>query len=195
MRTCVVWYFAGMKFARFVEPNSLDLLNLRAKIKAGGCGRCHCLSAVVVHGYLWGYAASGDDKVTRGMRFLCSDRYSNHGCGGTFSVYWDTVIPRCSLRTAQLLELMRVIATGPTTHGAWHSSRLKTPVSSVYRWVAKWRNLTAQIRTRLCLVVAPPGKTDGQPDPFTLHHLTAAFPQAACAIAAFQSGLQTAITG
>jgi hypothetical protein len=45
------------------------------------------------------------------------------------------------------------------------------------------------------LVAAPPGKTDGHADPMTLRHLVAAFPNAACPIAAFQNELQIAITG
>lgn len=184
-----------MKFVRFLEPNSLERLNLCAKIKASGCRYCKCPSAVVVHGHLWGYAASGDEKTTRGLRFLCSNRYSNPGCGRTFPVYWDTVIPHCSLRTFKLLDLVRTVAAGRSTHGAWLVAARDISISTVYRWVARWRSLAAHIRTRLCLLVPPPGKSDGQPDLFTLHHLAAAFPKAFCAIAAFQNGLQTAITG
>jgi hypothetical protein len=180
-----------MKFSRFLESASLDFLNFRVNIKAGGCPHCRCPSAVVGHGYL--QAASGGR--TRGMRYFCSNRYSNGGCGRTFSVHWDTVIPRCSLQTAQILALVRAVAGGPSTHGAWFISGLSISINSAYRWVAKWLKLTARIRTGLCLIVAPPGKTDSRPDPFTLHHLTAAFPKAVCAIAAFQNVLQTAITG
>ena len=195
MRSCAVWYSRGMKFSPFLEPKSLDFLNLQARIKAAGCRHCQCPSAIVGHGHLRGYAASGGDRVSRGLRLLCSDRYSNQGCGATFSVHWDSVIPHCSLRTTQLLDLIRTVAASPSTHGAWFFSGSTLPITSVYRWVAKWRNRTAHIRTRLCLIVAPPGKSGDQPDPFTLQHLLAAFPQAACCIAAFQSGLQVSITG
>lgn len=132
---------------------------------------------------------------TRGIRFFCSDRYSNGGCGRTFSIHWDTVIPRCSLLTAQILALMRVVAGGPSTHGAWYFARLSVSISSAYRWVAKWLKLTGHIRSGLCQRVQPPGKADAQSDPFTLNHLSAAFPEAPCAIAALQLALQTAITG
>jgi len=180
-----------VKFSRCYEPDSLEFLNLRVQIKAGGCPHCRHPSAVIAHGYL--KAAAGGN--TRGMRLFCSDRYSNEGCGRTFSVHWDTVIPRCSLPTAQILALMRVVAGGPSTHGAWYFAGLSVSISSAYRWVAKWLKLTAHIRTALCLTVPPPGKADAQSDPFTLNHLSAAFPQAPCTIAAFQLDLQTAITG
>ena len=180
-----------MKFSRFLEPGSLDFLNLRVQMKAGGCPHCHLPFTLVAHGYLW--AASGGN--TRGVRFFCSNRYSNEGCGRTFSVHWDTVIPRCSLLTPQILALVRAVAGGPSIHGAWYFGKLSLSISSAYRWMAKWLKLTGHIRAALCLTVQPPGKADGQADPFTLNHLSAAFPKAPCAIAAFQLGLQTAITG
>jgi hypothetical protein len=189
----VLWY--RMKFTRFLAPNSLELLDLRVKIRADGCRHCHCASTVVAHGYLKGNAASGYDTDTRGLRFYCSDRFSNIGCGGTFSIHWDSVIPYCTLRTVELLDLLRAVACALTTHGAWAASKLVLSTRTAYRWVARWRILTTHLRARLCLVAPPPGKTDDQPDLFTLRHLTAAFPTATCPIAAFQQGLQVPITG
>lgn len=184
-----------MKFTRFLEHKSLDYLNFRLRIKAGGCPKCHSPCALMSHGYLRGYAASGGATVSRGLRFWCSNRYANMGCGASFSVYWDSVIPYCSLRTSQLLDLIRTVAAGPSTHGAWYFSGLAISIGSVYRWTARWLALTFQLRTGLCEVVAPPGRADAQPDPYTLHHLSLAFPAADCAIAAFQSTLQRPITG
>jgi len=184
-----------MKFTRFLAPHSLELLDLRVKIRGDGCRRCHCTNSVVAHGYLRGNAATGQGSASRGLRFLCSDRYSNIGCGATFSIHWDSVIPYCSMRTVQLLGLLMAISAGTSTHGAWAASRLIVSVRTAYRWVARWRYHTAHLRARLCLVTPPPGKADDQPDLFTLRHLAAAFPTASCPIAAFQSGLQVPITG
>jgi len=180
-----------MKFSRFLKPNSLEILNLRVNIKAVGCPHCRCPSTVVAHGYL--KAASGD--TSRGMRFFCSSRYSNRGCGGTFSVHWNTVIPRHSLKTSMILGLVRAVAHGPSIYRAWFFSGLAISMSSAYRWMAKWSSLAAHIRTGLCRVAPPPGKDEAQIDPFTLHHLEAAFPNASCGIASFQLDLQTTITG
>jgi len=41
-----------MKFTHYLAPNSLDLLNLRAKMQAGDCRHCQCRGAIVAHGYL-----------------------------------------------------------------------------------------------------------------------------------------------
>jgi len=184
-----------MKFTRFLAPNSLEMFEMRAKIRADGCRRCHCTSSVVGHGYLAGLAATGHGSAARGLRFLCSDRYSNIGCGGTFSIHWDSVIPYCTMRTAQLLGLLLAISAGSSTHRAWAASRLTVAVRTAYRWVAKWRHLTAHLRAKLCLVTPPPGKVDDQPDLFTLRHLAAAFPTASCLIAAFQNAFQVPVTG
>ncbi len=60
-----------MKFSWLFPPGSLDLLNLRMKIRAEGCRHCHQCSAVVSHGWLKGYAAEGSTGIaTRGMRFF-----------------------------------------------------------------------------------------------------------------------------
>ena len=60
-----------MKFSWLLPPGSLDLLNLRMKIRAEGCQHCHQGSAVVSHGWLTGYAAEGSTGIaTRGMRFF-----------------------------------------------------------------------------------------------------------------------------
>ena len=60
-----------MKFTQLLPSSSLDLLNLRMKIRAEGCRHCHQCSSVVSHGFLHGYAAEGsNDTVTRGLRFF-----------------------------------------------------------------------------------------------------------------------------
>lgn len=94
---------------------------------------------------------------------------------------------------AQLLTLIRAMGSTPTRHAAWFSSGLSLSPASAYRWFNKWQRATHAVRTRLCLVSDPPGKTDGLPDPHNLRHLDAAFPAFSCAAAAFQSRFQIPI--
>lgn len=133
-----------------------------------------------------------------GAAFFCSNRHSKLGCGRTFPVYRSEVIPYCSLRTRQLFELLSLVsrrASGTSVHAAWRASRLVFSQRTARRWLARWSDLTTHVRAGLGLVAAPPGRTDGRADPMTLRHLVAAFPGAACPIAAFQERLQTAVTG
>lgn len=182
-----------MKFTRFLAPGSLELLNLRVAIRAAGCHHCQSRESVVAHGYLKGYAQSGPDIVTRGLRFFCTDRYSNIGCGRTFSLHWEEVIPFATLRTVQLLELIRAVAAAPSRHAAWAASRLPMSLTSAYRWCAKWKSLATSMLTWLWTLVDPPRKIDGQPDPHHLRHLDAAFPACPCPAAAFQNRFQIPI--
>lgn len=184
-----------MKFTRFVAPDSRALLDLRVAIRAGVCPHCHSSSALIGHGYLRGHAAEGHVSETRALRFFCSNRHSNTGCGRTFPVYCHSIIPCCSLRTVQLLVLLRAVSEGTSIHASWQSSSLAISLRSAYRWLARWKLLTTHLRAWLHRLVAPPSRADDLPDPMTLHHLAAAFPDAPCLIAAFQDHFQTPITG
>ena len=59
-----------MKFTPFLSPGSLDLLNFRINIRSQTCRHCGCRESVVAHGHLRGLAESGNDIVTRGLRFF-----------------------------------------------------------------------------------------------------------------------------
>ena len=59
-----------MKFTPRLPIGHIDVLNFRARVQAEPCPHCHRSSAIKSHGYLWGYAASGDDTETRGLRFF-----------------------------------------------------------------------------------------------------------------------------
>jgi hypothetical protein len=59
-----------MKFSPHLAPDSADLLNLRVIVRSANCRHCQCRESVVAHGYLRGFAESGNDIVTRGLRFF-----------------------------------------------------------------------------------------------------------------------------
>ena len=180
----------AVKFTRRLDPGSLDLANLRGSLRLAGCPHCQCLDTLVGHGFLWGLPPSGSGRETRGVRMWCTDRGSAHGCGRTTSVHWDPCIPHASLRTAQLLELLRARAAAPTRHAAWAASRLSVSLSGAYRWFARWQRGSARLFSLLCSLADPPGKTGGPPDPHHLIHLAAAFPPIGCPAAAFQNRCQ-----
>ena len=115
---------------------------------------------------------------SRGLRLLCSDRYSNSGCGRTFSAHWDELIPGASL------------AAAPSRHAAWAATTLTISLTGAYRWFSRWARFATSIKTWLCSVCHPPGKTDSLPDPHNLRHLDAAFPACPWPAAAFQNRFQ-----
>ncbi|RYD62522.1 MAG: hypothetical protein EOP83_14380 [Verrucomicrobiaceae bacterium] len=103
------------------------------------------------------------------------------------------MIPSATLRTYQLLELLRAVASASSVQAAWYG--LRTPISlrGAHQWLASWKLATATIRSHLGRRADPPRKAGGCPDPLNLHHLCAAFPKDACAIAAYQDTFQRAI--
>jgi hypothetical protein len=99
MPTCLACCGPRMKFSPNHPPGSLQHLTERAEIPAAGCPRCRSTTALGPHGHLRGNSPTDGSRVNRGLRFFCSNRCSNPGCGGTFSVHWNTVIPCCPVRT------------------------------------------------------------------------------------------------
>lgn len=184
-----------MRFTPFLAPGSQELLNFRVLARLSPCPHCQASETLNAHGYLHGFAAEGHHRATRALRFFCSNRYSKLGCGRTFSVYWQSVIPFCSLMTGHLLALLRATATAPSKHAAWRGSPLQFSFRCACRWLVRWQKLTSHVRPKLEQIIPPPGKTDHQVDPFTLRHLILAFPDASCPIACFQSHFQVPITG
>ena len=85
------------------------------------------------------------------------------------------------------------MVSAPTRNAALFASGLSRSPTRAYRWFTKWHRATHAVRTRLCLVSDPPGKTDGLPDPHNPRHLDAAFPACSCAAAAFQNRFQIPI--
>lgn len=139
--------------------------------------------------------SKGPRNGDSGAAFFCSNRHAKIGCGRTFPIYWNSVIPASSLRVSQLLDWLRAVAAEPSVHAAWQSSGLQISFRSACRWLTKWRGQTTPVRTRLHMLIPPPGKIDKLPDPLMLRHLDVAFPSASCPMEAFQSEFQTAITG
>ena len=197
MQSCLRWpgvairdTLTPVKFNCRLDPGSLDLLNLRVTLRAEGCLHCHLTNTLVGHGFLRGLAPTGSDTEIRGLRMWCSNRYSNKGCGRTSPVHWEGIIPFATLRTTQLLKLIRALATAPSQHAAWASSGLSSSITGAYHWFARWKRAGTSLLTWLCTLTDPPRKSDGLPDPHHLRHLDAAFPVCPCPAAAFQHRFQ-----
>ena len=187
---CRVCHTRPVKFTRRTAPGCMERLSLLVALRAAGCVHCRRVDTVVGHGHL----QTDPCFKSRGVRLLCSDRYSNSGCGRTFSVHWDDVIPGASLAAAELLSLISALAAAPTRHAAWAASPLAISLTGAYRWFGRWARFALSIKTWLCAVCDPPGKSDSLPDPHNLRHLDAAFPACPCPAAAFQNRFQVPLS-
>ena len=179
-----------MKFTRRLPLKSLDLLNLRQSAKDGGCRHCHADGCVKAHGYLYGYGEEGHALVTRGLRFFCSNRGSNMGCGRTFSTLWSHLTAHSSMSARQLLELVAAWSGCGAVHKAWTSTAVPVSLSTVARWIRRWKDSASHIRSHLFQIQAPPGDAAMSTSQFTLRYLKAAFARETCPAAAFQERFQ-----
>ena len=127
---------------RFIEPlrtNTTEWVVFRENIKSQQCPHCGCSHTVRSHGSLYGVGVQKDNVVRRGARFYCSNRYSNKGCGHTFSVHFNTVIPYHSVRSFHIVLLLVLFLTGGALHRAWHNSSIPFTFQSALHWFKKFK--------------------------------------------------------
>lgn len=127
--------------------------------------------------------------------FFCSARYSNSGCGRTFSVYWDTVLTHCNLRADALWRFLLALSQrGKSIFRLWRESGFEgMSLTSAYRWVKKWRMARARIRSSICSRgLSMPQEREGMSQDALTLQLMRAFsdPVQICPLACFQSTFQ-----
>ena len=144
-------------------------------IKSEPCRHCSSTGHLKSHGKLEGTCVDKPGKVTRGLRFFCSNRYSNKGCGRTFSVLFGTFISGHTLDTENLFRLIKRLLAAPNPHAAWQASGIPFSLRSVYRWVRKLTLNQPTIRHMLYCHTRPPGTTGRTPLHTSLNFLLLAF--------------------
>lgn len=127
-------------------PSSAWLL-LSESVKTDPCCHCKKKGSLKSHGALRGAHLSKPEKELRGIRFFCSNRYSNKGCGRTFSILFSSMIPALSLRAKQLTHFFKELLQKDSIHAAWHGSHLPFSLRSAYRWVKKFQLNQSTIRS------------------------------------------------
>jgi hypothetical protein len=166
------------------------------RLKLMPCPHCRAVGKLIRHGRLRGFDEN-NARTVRARRVFCSNRRARPGCGRTFSVWCADKIRRLSLTTRYLGRFLRraaansVLAAIRTTDG--HRCDRT--------WQRIWKRFLlgqSKIRTALSTRCPPPelpARPPAQPPPTpaaqVLAHLQAAFPDAACPIAAFQHTLGT----
>jgi hypothetical protein len=184
----------GEVFCRSAEEWSA----MAERLKQMPCPHCKVVGTLIRHGCLYGYDASNSQRWTiRARRVFCSNRRARRGCGRTFSVWCADKMRRLSLTTACLWRfLQRAVVS--SLHAATHAAGCRLSDRTMQRIWRRFDLGQSQIRTALSGCCPPPelpaplpAKASRQPAAHVLAHLKAAFPHAACPIAAFQHTLHT----
>ena len=183
------------RFIPQIDLESCEFLNFRLSIRSQPCPHCQQTNFVKAHGYV--RTSNNSDhhaSSIRAIRFMCSPRTGDLGCGRTFTIHWDHIVPRCSLDSTQVSQIIETMATNSknsaisklTGEKQWGFS-----TSTGYRWRKRFSKHFTEIRSALCSKV-PPSKElySTSPEAVTLKHLQAVFPETSCLVAAFQSTFQ-----
>jgi hypothetical protein len=168
------------------------------RLKLMPCPHCKVVGTLIRHGYLRGYDESNSKRQTiRARRVFCSNRQTRRGCGRTFSVWGADKIRRLSLTTACLWRFLQRAVVG-SLHAATHAAGCRRSDRTGQRLWRRFNLGQSNIRTALSARCPPPelptplpAKASRRPAAQVLAHLHAAFPDAACPIAAFQHAMHT----
>lgn len=140
-------------------------------------------------------AAGVNSQLVRGQRVFCSDRGQRGGCGKTFPLFLESVLPRHTFTAEQVWALLLVLLRGMSVKAAAESLRLPFSLEGTYGLIRRVRRRLSEVRSLLSR--EQPAPVSGQTDPLrqTLEHLLCVFPQQGCALAAYQRHFQQAFLG
>jgi hypothetical protein len=178
--------------ARFYRSD-VDFLHLHHRLKLTACPHCRTEGALILHGWLYGYADTDENrKSCRGRRVFCNNRKKrNNGCGHTFSVWAADKIKRLRFNAETLWAFFKLMIALDNTAQALRTLNLACSISTAYRLWKRFQNKQSHIRTALSICCAAPTLPHvKQPVAQTIAHLESAFPQEQCPITAFQHLLQ-----
>lgn len=182
-----------MRFtSQLIFPSSEWIL-ISETIKATPCRHCSKSNHIKSHGALRGIHLSEPEQELRGIRFYCSNRYSNKGCGRTFSVLFSSMLPALTVRAKQLKAFFKRLLTESSIHAAWYSSKIPFSLRSAYRWVEKLKLNQATIRSAIYSSLPSESDHSSPPHRETISYLNTTWPQPDDFVEAFQQQTQTSL--
>lgn len=182
-----------MRFTTPLAFPSSKWLLISETVKSEPCRHCKKNGHLKSHGALRGIHISEPKMVIRGIRIYCSNRYSNMGCGRTFSVLFSSMLPALTVRAKHLSLFFKALLTVNCVHAAWHSSRIPYSLRSAYRWIKKLKLNQATLRAAAYSTLPCESPHSPLPHLETISYLTTAFPQSDNFVRAFQQQTQISL--
>jgi hypothetical protein len=159
------------------------------------CPVCGRVGFLIGHGFLKGYSATGQERVIRGRRFYCSNRYRKGGCGRTFSVLLSDMIRGYMVTATILWQFVQAVEKGLGINRAWRSAAKEFSVDSGYRILRCLKMAQSRLRTMLCRIRPPPYCASKDPLLQLTAHLQTTFPLSSCPFISFQHHFQEPLLG
>jgi hypothetical protein len=168
------------------------------RLKRMPCPHCDAVGELIRHGVLLGFDENCPPRKTiRARRVFCSNRNRRRGCGRTFSVWFADTIRRLSVTTRTLWNFLQRAVRGSLA-AAIRAVDCPRSERTLQRLWKRFDQNQSDIRTALlgrCSQVPVPAEPTSElrrpAAAQVLAHLTAAFPDADCPIAAFQHSMRT----
>jgi len=190
-----------LSYFPYYIKNDTEFQQIRWKLKYSNCPHCEKIGYLRLHGFLYGYAEDSSDKIARGHRIFCCNRYfGSKGCGKTFSVLYSNFIKHYSVTAKTLWSGLKRISKTPLTKifeeksvsiratcKLFETELVST--SSAYSIYRNFKMNRSRIRVFLCKKRGPPDNCPASdPHIITILHLQQAFPDSNCPVIAFQEG-------
>lgn len=138
-----------MRFSHQFEYLSTNWKLLCKRVKRKPCRFCYKRGHIKNHGFLKGVHPIEPCQELRGIRFLCSNRYSNRGCGKSFSTLFSQMLPNHTTRSEHLKVFCDLLLKLKNVHAAWYRSAVPFSLRTAYRWLRKIKNSQAIIRSNI----------------------------------------------
>jgi hypothetical protein len=167
-----------------------DLDQYRNEIKSVPCPHCGAVGYLICHGYVMGYGQTGAERMVRGGRFFCSNRYRRKGCGRTFSVLLADFMHRRIVPASTLWDFLKGVRGGLSRHAAWYKVGSPFSIQTGYRLWGEVKRQQPRIRAMLSRLKPPPETSSSEPIFQMLEHLRSIFPDTHCPITAFHLRFQ-----
>ncbi len=151
---------------------------------------CRKQGYLIMHDYIKGYSDLYNFELgIKGRRIFCSNRNKRKGCGRTWSMYLQLVIPGFSIG---IKTLTLIISCKATIFETWKKSFTHLSLSTYYRLHKCFEKQIPEIRTRLIEHFKPP-PPQSNPITQTIEHIKYFHPSLLSATALFQTTFQISI--
>jgi len=174
-----------------------DLRLLMLSLKTRLCPACGKAKSLNRHSILYGNdPANAGGRLQRGQRVFCCNRGNRGGCGRTFPVFFNAILPRHSVTAGILWALFCLLLNGFSIKAAAEATQSPFALETLYHLVTRLRRRIDAIRSLLHCQKPPPKSPRSSPLLHTIEHLQTVFPLTdCCPLQAFQSFFQRKLMG
>lgn len=121
----------GRKNRRFYK-SEYDINGYCQEIKLKKCPYCKVTGYLNLHGFLYGYDETQNNRAKRGRRFYCSNRHCRKGCGRTFSLLKSVFLRFFRTSASVLWIFIKNREKGKSLAGSWKKTGLSISTSFLF---------------------------------------------------------------